>query len=65
MEQLKVQSQTGCKGCEEKKNFDYFNIYTPVARISEIKLLIWMIAIKNMIIHQMDGKTALGPSSKH
>ncbi|GJV53322.1 zinc finger, CCHC-type containing protein, partial [Tanacetum coccineum] len=37
---------------------DYFDNYAPVARISTIRLLIAMALIHNMIIHQMDVKTA-------
>ncbi|GJT36515.1 zinc finger, CCHC-type containing protein [Tanacetum coccineum] len=37
---------------------DYFDTYAPVARISTIRLLIAMTSIHNMIIHQMDVKTA-------
>nr|GEV37933.1 hypothetical protein [Tanacetum cinerariifolium] len=36
----------------------YFNTYAPVARISTIRLLIVMASIHNLIIHQMDVKTA-------
>lgn len=46
------------KGCGEKKDFDYFDIYAPVVRILAIRLMIAMTAIKNLIIHQMDVKTA-------
>nr|GEX93855.1 zinc finger, CCHC-type [Tanacetum cinerariifolium] len=37
---------------------DYFDTYAPVARISNIILLIVMASIHNLIIHQMDVKTA-------
>ncbi|GJR36220.1 zinc finger, CCHC-type containing protein [Tanacetum coccineum] len=37
---------------------DYFDTYAPVARISTIRLLIDMASIHNLIIHQMDVKTA-------
>ncbi|GJU13053.1 zinc finger, CCHC-type containing protein [Tanacetum coccineum] len=37
---------------------DYFDTYAPVARISTIRLLIVMASIHNLIIHQMDVKTA-------
>lgn len=45
------------KGCGEK-DFDYFDTYAPVTRISAIRLLIAMVAINNLIIYQMDVKTA-------
>nr|GEU73229.1 zinc finger, CCHC-type [Tanacetum cinerariifolium] len=37
---------------------NYFDTYAPVARISTIRLLIAMASIHNLIIHQMDVKTA-------
>nr|GEY44316.1 zinc finger, CCHC-type [Tanacetum cinerariifolium] len=37
---------------------DYFDTYAPVARISTIRLLIALTSIHNLIIHQMDVKTA-------
>ncbi|GKA93074.1 zinc finger, CCHC-type containing protein [Tanacetum coccineum] len=37
---------------------DYFDTYAPVARISTIRLLIAIASIHNLIIHQMDVKTA-------
>ncbi|GKA93542.1 zinc finger, CCHC-type containing protein [Tanacetum coccineum] len=42
----------------QKLGIDYFNIYALVARISTIRLLIAMTSIHNLIIHQMDVKTA-------
>ena len=41
-----------------KKGIDYFDTYAPVARISTIRLLIALASIHNLIIHQMDVKTA-------
>ncbi|GJW76476.1 zinc finger, CCHC-type containing protein [Tanacetum coccineum] len=41
-----------------KTRIDYFDTYAPVARISTIRLLIAMASIHNLIIHQMDVKTA-------
>ncbi|GKA22460.1 zinc finger, CCHC-type containing protein, partial [Tanacetum coccineum] len=37
---------------------DYFDTYAPEARMSTIRLLIAMASIQNLIIHQMDVKTA-------
>ncbi|GJS22669.1 zinc finger, CCHC-type containing protein [Tanacetum coccineum] len=37
---------------------DYFDTYAPVTRISTIRLLIAMASVHNLIIHQMDVKTA-------
>nr|GFA19815.1 zinc finger, CCHC-type [Tanacetum cinerariifolium] len=37
---------------------DYFDTYAPVARITIIRLLLALAAIHNLVIHQMDVKTA-------
>ncbi|GJZ10955.1 zinc finger, CCHC-type containing protein [Tanacetum coccineum] len=46
------------QGFKQKSRIDYFDTYAPVARISTIRLLIAMSSIHNLIIHQMDVKTA-------
>ncbi|GKF84090.1 zinc finger, CCHC-type containing protein, partial [Tanacetum coccineum] len=50
----------GCKPqlFKQMSGIDYFDTYAPVARISTIRLLIAMASIYNLIIHQMDVKTA-------
>nr|GEV23942.1 hypothetical protein [Tanacetum cinerariifolium] len=50
-----IKSQDGFR---QKSRIDYFDTYTPVARISTIRLLIAIASIHNLIIHQMDVKTA-------
>ncbi|GKE35445.1 zinc finger, CCHC-type containing protein, partial [Tanacetum coccineum] len=45
-------------GFKQKSGIDYFDTYAPMARISTIRLLISMASIHNLIIHQMDVKTA-------
>ncbi|GJR34523.1 zinc finger, CCHC-type containing protein [Tanacetum coccineum] len=46
-------------GCfRQKEGIDYFDTYAPVARISTIRLLIALAATHNLVIHQMDVKTA-------
>nr|GEW34062.1 hypothetical protein [Tanacetum cinerariifolium] len=45
-------------GFRQKSRTNYFDTYAPVARISAIRLLITMALIHNLIIHQMDVKTA-------
>ncbi|GJY53898.1 zinc finger, CCHC-type containing protein [Tanacetum coccineum] len=46
------------QGFRQKSGIDYFDTYALVARISTIRLLISMESIHNLIIHQMDVKTA-------
>nr|GEZ01815.1 zinc finger, CCHC-type [Tanacetum cinerariifolium] len=50
----------GCKplGFRQKEGIDYFDTYTPVARITTIRLMLALAAIHNLVIHQMDVKTA-------
>ncbi|GKD65841.1 zinc finger, CCHC-type containing protein, partial [Tanacetum coccineum] len=43
---------------KQKSRIYYFDTYAPVARIGIIKPLIAMTSIHNLIIHQMDVKTA-------
>ncbi|GJZ26064.1 zinc finger, CCHC-type containing protein [Tanacetum coccineum] len=50
-----IKSQDGFK---QKSGIDNFDTYDPVVRISTIRLLIAMESIYNLIIHQMDVKTA-------
>ena len=45
-------------GFSQKKDIDYFDTYAPVTRIASIRTLIALAAIKNLLIHQMDVKTA-------
>nr|GEW03796.1 zinc finger, CCHC-type [Tanacetum cinerariifolium] len=46
------------QGFRLQSGIDYFDTYTPVARINTIRLLIVVASIHNLIIHQMDVKTA-------
>ncbi|GJV17396.1 retrovirus-related pol polyprotein from transposon TNT 1-94 [Tanacetum coccineum] len=46
------------KGYMQKEGIDYFDMYAPVARISSIRTLIAISAVKGLYIHQMDVKMA-------
>lgn len=46
------------QGFRQKEGIDFFDTYALVARISTIKLLLALAAIHNLVIHQMDVKTA-------
>ncbi|GJX04578.1 retrovirus-related pol polyprotein from transposon TNT 1-94 [Tanacetum coccineum] len=46
------------KGYRQREGLDYFDTYAPVTRISSIRTLIAISAIKGLYIHQMDVKTA-------
>ncbi|GJX74302.1 zinc finger, CCHC-type containing protein [Tanacetum coccineum] len=45
-------------GFRQKEGIDYFDTYAPVARITIIRLLLALAAIHNLVIYQMDVKTA-------
>ncbi|GJR78682.1 zinc finger, CCHC-type containing protein [Tanacetum coccineum] len=54
----KFKARLVIQGFKQKSGIDYFDTYAPVARISTIRLLIAISSIHNLIIHQMDVKTA-------
>ncbi|GKD12540.1 zinc finger, CCHC-type containing protein [Tanacetum coccineum] len=54
----KFKARLVIQGFKQKSGIHYFDTYALVARISTIRLLIAMTSIHNMIIHQMDVKTA-------
>src|SRR5688572_29625408 len=45
------------KGFRQKERLDYFDTYSPVTRITSIRMLIALAAIYGLEIHQMDVKT--------
>ena len=46
------------KGYTQKKGEDFFDTYSPVARLTTIRVLLSLAASHGLIIHQMDVKTA-------
>ena len=46
------------KGYRQKEGLDYFNTYSPVTRITSIRMLIAIAVLHNLDIHQIDVKTA-------
>ena len=46
------------KGYKKKEGVDYFDTYSPVTRITSIRMLVAIAALHNLQIHQMDVKTA-------
>jgi hypothetical protein len=45
------------KGYKQKEGLDYFDIYSPIIRITSIHMLIVIAALNNLEIHQIDVKT--------
>ncbi|CAM8988449.1 unnamed protein product [Rhodiola kirilowii] len=54
----KFKARLVIQGFREKEGIDFFDTYAPVARISNIRLLIALAAIKNLVVNQIDVKTA-------
>ena len=54
----KYKARLVVKGYKQKEGLDYFDTYSPVTRITSIRMLIAIAALFNLEIHQMDVKTA-------
>ena len=46
------------KGFQEKKGIDYLEIFSPVVKMSTIRLVLGMVVAKNLHLEQLDVKTA-------
>ena len=46
------------KGFQQKKGIDYLEIFSPIVKMSTIKLVLRMVAIENLHLEQLDVKTA-------
>nr|KAJ0225526.1 hypothetical protein LSAT_V11C100011700 [Lactuca sativa] len=55
---ISIKARLVSQGFRQKEGIDFFDTYSPVARISTIRLLLALAAIHNLVIHQMDVKTA-------
>ena len=53
----KYKARLVAKGYRQKEGLDYFDTYSPVTRITSIRMLIDIAALHNLEIHQMDLKT--------
>nr|KAJ0200935.1 hypothetical protein LSAT_V11C600328890 [Lactuca sativa] len=54
----KYKARLVIQGFRQKEGIYLFDTYAPIARISTIRLLLALAAIHNLVIHQMDVKTA-------
>ena len=54
----KYKARLVAKGFKQKENIDFFDTFSPVTRITSIRVLISLASIHNLLIHQMDVKTA-------
>ena len=46
------------KGYNQKEGEDYFDTYSPVARLTTIRVLLSLAASHGLLVHQIDVKTA-------
>nr|GFA94304.1 zinc finger, CCHC-type [Tanacetum cinerariifolium] len=54
----KYKARLVIQGIRQKEGIEFFDAYAHVARISTIRLLLALAAIHDLVIHQMDVKTA-------
>ena len=54
----KYKARLVIKGYRQKEGLDYFDTYSPVTRITSIRMIIAIAALRDLEIHQMDVKTA-------
>ena len=54
----KYKARLVVKGYRQKEGLDYFDTYSPVMRITSIRVLVAIAAVYGLEIHQMDVKTA-------
>lgn len=54
----KYKARIVAKGFRQKEGQDFFDTYSPVTRITSIRTLLAVASIYNLVIHQMDVKTA-------
>ena len=46
------------KGYTQKEGEDFFDTYSPIARLTTIRVLLSLAASHGLLVHQMDVKTA-------
>ena len=54
----KYKARLVIKGYRQKEGLDYFDTYSPVTRITSIRMILAITALRNLEVHQMDVKTA-------
>ena len=54
----KYKARLVVKGYREKEGLDYFDTYSPVTRITSIRMLIALAAVYDFKVHQMNVKTS-------
>ena len=52
----KFKARLVTKGFKQKEDIDFFDTFSPVTKVTSIRLLIAIVAIHNFMIHQIDVK---------
>ena len=54
----KYKARLVIKGYKQGEGFDYFDTYSPVTRITSIRMILVIAVLWNLEVHQMDIKTS-------
>ncbi|GJV33866.1 retrotransposon protein, putative, ty1-copia subclass [Tanacetum coccineum] len=54
----KYKARLVIKGYRQREGLNYFDTYSPVTRITSIRMILAIAALQNLEVHQMDVKTA-------
>ncbi|KAJ9559825.1 hypothetical protein OSB04_004985 [Centaurea solstitialis] len=54
----KYKARLVIKGYNQREGLDYFDTYSPVTRLTSIRLVLAIASLRNLEVHQMDVKTA-------
>ncbi|GJT91793.1 retrovirus-related pol polyprotein from transposon TNT 1-94 [Tanacetum coccineum] len=54
----KYKARLGVKGFRQCEGLEYFDTYSPVTRITSIRKILAIVALRNLEVHQIDVKTA-------
>ena len=55
---IRNKSRLVAKGYFQKEGIDYDEFFAPVARLEAVRMFLAFVAHKNMVVYQMDVKTA-------
>lgn len=54
----KYKARLVIKGYKQKEGLDYFDTFSPVSRITSIRMILTIAILRNLEVHEMDVKTA-------